>query len=339
MADPRFFDRAGPFRLGEIASAVGAHLGKGARDDVPIHDIAALNRAGPDDLSYFEDDKYRADLRATRAGAVILKANEADDLPEGVAGLIAVEPAVAFARVAARFYPQTVPPERHPSASIDPSAALAEGVSVGPGAVIGPGVEIGAGSIVGACTVIGRGTVIGRACRIASQVSLSHAMLGDRVSVLAGARIGEAGFGFAHGRAGSVHIPQLGRVIIEDDVTIGANVTIDRGAAEDTVIGAGTIIDNLVQIAHNVRVGRRCILVSQVGIAGSTRLGDHVVLGGQAGLIGHLTIGDGVRIAAQAGVMRDASPGETLGGSPAVPVRQWHRQTAALARMARKKGV
>jgi UDP-3-O-[3-hydroxymyristoyl] glucosamine N-acyltransferase len=206
------------------------------------------------------------------------------------------------------------------------------------GAVIGERAELGAGCHVGPNAVIGEAVVIGPNCRIGAGATLSHCLLGARVVIYPGARIGQAGFGFALGTEGMTKVPQLGRVIIEDDVEIGANSTIDRGSGPDTVIGAGTMIDNLVQIGHNVRLGKGCVIIAQAGVAGSTRIGDHAILAAQAGLIGHLTIGHAARIGAQAGVMRDVPDGESVIGSPAVPVRQFFREVATVQRLAKEKG-
>ena len=218
----------------------------------------------------------------------------------------------------------------HASAEIDPSAKLGFGVTVGAGAKIGKDTHIGAHS------VIGPGVSIGERCFIGAHVTLSHALIGNDVTLFPGVRIGQAGFGFHMDEKGHLTIPQLGRVVIEDRVEIGSNTTIDRGTLEDTVIGQGSRIDNLVQIAHGVQFGRHCVVVAQVGISGSTRLEDYVILAGQAGLVGHITIGKGARVAAQAGVLRDVLPGEVVGGTPAVPVKQWHRQTLALAKLTKK---
>jgi UDP-3-O-[3-hydroxymyristoyl] glucosamine N-acyltransferase len=252
--------------------------------------------------------------------------------------LLTTNPYIAFARAARRFYPTPRPPAGiAPSAVVDPTAVLGEGVAIAPHVVIGAHAEIGAGTAIGANSVIGDGCVIGKDCLIGANATVSHCLMGDRVMLYPGVRIGQDGFGFAMDPSGHVKIPQLGRVRIGDDVEIGANSTVDRGAGPDTVIGAGCMIDNLVQIAHNVVLGRGCVLVSQSGISGSSHLGDFVTVGGQAGIIGHLSVGDGARIGGQSGVTRDVSSGTAVGGSPAVPIMQWHRQTAALNRMTRKK--
>jgi UDP-3-O-[3-hydroxymyristoyl] glucosamine N-acyltransferase len=208
---------------------------------------------------------------------------------------------------------------------------------IGDHVVIGAGARLGARCRIGANSVIGAAVEMGDDCRAAANVTVTHCTMGARVVLHPGVRIGQAGFGFAPDPARPVKVPQLGRVVIGDDVDIGANTTIDRGSGHDTVIGDGTMIDNLVQIGHNVRIGRGCVLVSQVGISGSTVLGDYVMIGGQGGLIGHLRIGDGAKIAAQSGVTRDVAPGEAVGGSPAVPYTEWLRTHAMLRRMAHKK--
>jgi len=212
-----------------------------------------------------------------------------------------------------------------------------EDCDIGPNAVIEQGVRLGRRCRVGANTVIAAGVEVGDDCRIGPNVTLSHCVIGSRVVLHPGVRIGQEGFGFASDPAGPVKVPQLGRVLIGNDVDIGANTTIDRGSGPDTVIGSGSMIDNLVQIGHNVILGRCCVLAGQVGISGSTRLDDFVMVGGQGGLAGHLHIGRGVRIAAKSGIMRDIPAGETVCGSPAVPLTEFMRQTAVLQRLARKK--
>jgi len=257
--------------------------------------------------------------------------------PASMTVLTTADPYRAYALAAQAFYPApTARGAIAPTASVDPSARIGEGSDIAPGAVIGASAEIGRRCRIGPNVVIGPGVVIGDDCFIGPCASLTYCIVGKRAILHAGVRVGQDGFGFALGPGGHLKVPQLGRVLIEDDVEIGANTTIDRGAGPDTVIGAGTKIDNLVQIAHNVRLGRGCVVVSQVGISGSTKVGDFVIIGGQVGLTGHLTIGDGARIAAQSGVMRDVERGATVAGSPALPAREHWRQVATLAELAKK---
>ena len=338
MADPRFFDRAGPFTLEALAALSGArllHRQDGAR---PFRDVGPLETAGPEEVSFLENRKYLATFVQSRAGAAFVDERVAERAPSGMALLVSDEPYRAYALAAQAFYPaRPMVPRRAPSAVIDPTAIVPEDCDVGPNAVIEQGARLGRRCRIGANTVIAGGVEIGDDCRIGPNVTLSHCQIGSRVVVHAGARIGQEGFGFAPDTMGPVKVPQLGRVLIGDDVDIGANTTIDRGSGPDTVIGAGSMIDNLVQIGHNVVLGRCCILAGQVGISGSTRLDDFVMVGGQGGLAGHLHIGSRARIAAKSGIMRDIPAGQTVCGSPAVPLTEFMRQTAVLQRLARKK--
>jgi UDP-3-O-[3-hydroxymyristoyl] glucosamine N-acyltransferase len=338
MADPRFFAPAGPFTLAELARLSGAELRRAEDGDRLCRDVAPLATAGPDEVSFLENRKYLEAFRRSRAGAAFVDDRAAGEAPPGMALLVSREPYKAYALAAQAFYPEpAVCCVRAPSALIDPAAVVPEDCEIGPYAVIEAGARLGRRCRVGANSVIAAGVEIGEDCRIGANVTISHALIGARVVLHPGVRIGQAGFGFAPDRVQPVKVPQLGRVLIGDDVDIGANTTIDRGSGPDTAIGAGSMIDNLVQIGHNVVLGRCCILAGQVGISGSTKLDDFVMVGGQAGLAGHLRIGSGARIAAMSGVMRDIPAGVTVCGIPAIPLTEFMRQTAVLHRLARKK--
>jgi UDP-3-O-[3-hydroxymyristoyl] glucosamine N-acyltransferase len=332
--DPRFFRRTGPHSLAAVADA--------AQADAPprrlmLSGVAPLQTAEPGDVSFLDNRKYASALAETRAGAVIVHPDMAEHVPQTAVAIITTEPYVAWARVATLFHP--VPPARagvHPSAVLAHDSSVDPTTEVGPLAVIGSAAEIGPRCRIGPSAVIGDGVVLGADCRIGANATISHALLGARVVVYPGARIGQDGFGFGIAADGFVSVPQLGRVVLEDDVEIGANTTIDRGSLHDTVIGAGSRLDNLVQIGHNVHLGRGCVIVSQAGISGSTVLDDHVMVAGQAGLTGHLRIGRRARIGAQAGVMSDVPAGADVVGSPAQPVREFFRHVAILRRLVRE---
>ncbi|TWB17299.1 UDP-3-O-[3-hydroxymyristoyl] glucosamine N-acyltransferase [Nitrospirillum amazonense] len=336
MADPRFFNRAGPYTLAELARRSGAEVAPGSDPDLVLSDVAALDAAEPGQLSFLDNKKYVAAFSATRAGAVVVHPALASKAPAGVALLLSRNPYKAYALCAQAFYPATAPSGKiSPGAYVDPSAEVGEGTDIAAGAVVEAGAVIGARCRIGPNATIGVNVRLGDDTVIGANASLTHCILGARVTIYPGARIGQDGFGFAMDLGGHVRVPQMGRVLIEDDVEIGANATVDRGAGPDTVIGRGCMIDNLVQIGHNVHLGAGCVIVAQAGISGSTKLDHHVVLAAQAGVTGHLKIGAGAQIAAQSGVMRDVGPGEKVGGSPAVPMRQWLRQVAALGRLVR----
>ena len=338
MADPRFFQRAGPHSLAALAALSGARLAGPADGGRLMADVAPLETAGSADLTFLDNRKYTDAFLSSQAGAAFVNEAMAARAPAGMALLITREPYKAFARAVQAFYPQApVVAGRASSAVIDPTAIVPGDCAIGANVVIEAGARLGARCQIGANTVIGAGVELGDDCSVAANVTLSHCLIGARVVLHPGVRIGQAGFGFAPDAAGPVKIPQLGRVVVGDDVDIGANTTIDRGSSHDTVIGPGTMIDNLVQIGHNVVLGRGCILTGQVGISGSTKFGDFVMAGGQAGLAGHLNIGSGARIAARAGLMKDVAPGETVIGTPAVPAIAFWRQVAMIQRLARKK--
>lgn len=339
MEHPGFFERAGPFSLADIAKATGAELGPGADLVTSINDVRPLSDATACDLSFLDNRKYLGQLAETRAAACLVLPALADRVPNGTAALLTSEPYRGFALALNLFYPDAHRPKAaavNAAGTIDPTAKLEADVVVEPGAVIGPQAHIGQGTRVAAGAVVGYRVMIGRDCYIGPQSTVTHALVGNRVTFHAGVRIGQDGFGFAMGGQGHLKVAQIGRVVVQDDVEIGANSTIDRGALKDTVIGEGTKIDNLVQIGHNVIIGRHCVIVAQTGISGSTELGDFVVMGGQSGTSGHIKVGSGAQIAGTAHPIKDVPAGGRIGGTPGRPLKQWAREVAVLARMAAK---
>jgi UDP-3-O-[3-hydroxymyristoyl] glucosamine N-acyltransferase len=331
MPDPRFYRREGPRTLADLAAMTGGRLASEADLAVPIADIGELATAGREDIVYVGEKSYLDAWRASACGACITTEALASFGPSGCAVLIVENPRAAFAAVAAAFYPS--PPANTSAAAIASDAVIGKNVHLAPGVVIGPSAVVAGGSSIGANSVIGPGVMVGERCVIGPNVTLAYCLVGNDVVIHTGVRIGQDGFGFVPTAAGLAKIPQLGRVVVHDQVEIGANTTIDRGAFADTVIGAGTKIDNLVQIGHNVVIGRNCIIVAQVGISGSCKLGDGVVLGGQVGMADHIEVADGAQVGAQSGLMRNVGRREIVIGSPARPIRQFWREIAALSRL------
>jgi len=316
-----------------VAALVGGELvGDGA---VALSGVAPLDRAGPGDLSFLASGKYLPQFAASRAGAVLLKADDRDASPGPLTRIVVADPHHAMLRVVASLYPAPArEPGIHPSAVVGTGAVLGAEVAIGPHAVIGAGARLGDRVTVMAGVVVGAGVTVGDDSVLHPNVVLyPGAEIGARVILHAGVRVAVDGFGYVRGPLGHEKIPHVGRCVVGDDVEIGANSTLDRGSVDDTVIGPGTKIDNLVQIAHNCRIGARCLLMGQVGIAGSMRLEDDVIVAGQAGLAGHFTVGRGARIAAQSGVMADVPAGATYFGYPARPHGEAMRAVAALQRL------
>ncbi len=338
MPDPRFFRPAGPFTLAKLAEIAGATLLPGANRERRFAGVAALADATPDEVAFLDNRRYLRAFSETKAGCCLVEPRFADKAGPATDVLVTDKPYKGFALIAQAFYPEeTIVGGVHPRATVDPTAKVDPSVRIDAGVVVGARAEIGPRCWLGPNAVVGDGVVIEDDTVVGACAVLQYCLIGKRVLIHPGVCIGNRGFGFAIDPQGHVRIPQVGRVIVEDDVEIGANTAIDRGMGPDTIIGRGSMIDNLVMIGHNARVGRGCVVVGQAGISGSTKLGNHVVVAAKAGLAGHLTIGDGVRIAAMAGVMRDIPAGEAVGGAPAVPLRQWHRQTVALGRLAQGK--
>jgi UDP-3-O-[3-hydroxymyristoyl] glucosamine N-acyltransferase len=346
MADPRFFQRTASQSIADLCAGLPVTFPDSAANRL-IDDVAPLDRAGSGDLSFFENSQYLDQMQSTQAAACLLLPVHEEKLPPSVIPLITDNPYWVYAQIAARLYPPADALQGgdaasfqpiggnliHPTAIIDPNAKLGQQSVVGAYTVIKAGVELGHRVQLGTHVVLGQGVVIGDDTLIDDHVVISHTLIGQKVRIYRGAKLGQPGFGYAFYQGRFTPVPQLGRVVVEDGVEIGANTTIDRGSGPDTIIGSGSIIDNLVQIGHNVVIGKGCVLVSQVGIAGSTKLGDYVQLGGQAGLTGHLKIGSGAKIGAQSGVMRDIEAGMVVAGSPAVEIRQFGRQAIALTKL------
>ena len=339
MTDLDFFHSIEPLSLEEIAKIAEAKIHTSQDNNKKFVGVAPIENASKDEITFLSNKKYSNSLFNSSAGACIMSEDTIGKAPNGMDILVSDNPYASYAKIATAFYPiQESDGKVSENAFISDTAEVGKGCTIEAGAFIGENAKIGDSCYIASGAYISNNVKIGNGCSIRHGVTISHSIVGNNVILHPGVRLGQDGFGFATDKGVHLKVPQLGRVIIKDDVEIGANSCIDRGAGPDTVIGENTKIDNQVQIGHNVQMGRGCIIVSQVGISGSTKLGNYVVIGGQVGVAGHLSIGSMVNIAAQSGVMHDIEDNAIMGGAPALPIKEWHRQTIAIKKLVKKKG-
>jgi UDP-3-O-[3-hydroxymyristoyl] glucosamine N-acyltransferase len=341
LAEFSFFSATEGLSVADIAALTGAKPYAGADLGRRLTGIAPIDEAEPGDLAFLKDTKFADALASTKAGAVLTSERFARHAPAHVAVLCVDKPYDAFVMVARQLYRPALRPTSAfgtigiaPNAAVHPTAEIGDGVTIDPFAVIGPSAKVGSGSLIGAHAVIGEGVRIGRDCAVGAHCTITHASLSDRVIIHPGCHIGQDGFGYISSAAGHVKIPQVGSVVIHDDVEIGSGTRIDRGGMRDTVIGEGTKIDNLCQIGHNCIIGKHCIIVAQSGLSGSVTIEDFVVLGPRTGIIPHITVGKGAITASRSTIYDNVPAGAVWGGFPAKPKMQWMREVLALQRLA-----
>lgn len=337
MVDTRFHRFAGPIAIGALLAELGRQdlVATLADPERVITGVNELDLASPGDLVLAAHPSYAAELRATHAGAAIISSGLADDVPEGTLGIVTAKAHNLFADILERLYPGSTRAVIQGHREDLGAPIFERDVTIGSNVVVGAGVEIGRGTVIGANTVIGPGVTIGRNCTIASNCTIDCAHVGNDVVIHSGVRIGTEGFGWLDHGSANKKIPQLGRVIVQDRVEIGANSTIDRGALGDTVIGDGTKIDNLVQIGHNCRIGRNCLIAAMSGLSGSTIVEDGVLMGGGVGTSGHLRIGAGSVVHGRAAVTKDWPAGSKLAGAPAQDIKDFWREMAAMRKLSK----
>jgi UDP-3-O-[3-hydroxymyristoyl] glucosamine N-acyltransferase len=344
MSGDSFFPLKRAFTAREAAKLVGGELLGAHFVEREIRSLASIEQAATGSLVFADGKSYSEKLSKLPECTLLCTEQLAAYAPDHVAVIVTRRPQYSFSAIGRALFPEAASPSSfcghlgtNDHQGVASSARIEGGVTIEYGAVVGENVEIGEGSVVGANAVIGSGCKIGRGCIIGPNASIVHTFMGNRVIVHAGARIGQDGFGYIAGDKGLEKMPHVGRVIIQDDVEIGANSAIDRGALDDTVIGEGTKIDNLVQIGHNVRIGRHCVITGHCGLSGSVVLGDRVMMGGRTGIADHVKVGDGAQIAAASGVMNDVPAGERWGGSPAQPLKDLFREVAIMRNLVREK--
>lgn len=342
---PDFLKPVEPLSSAVLARICEGRIVEGTRGEVEIDRLSSVVEPKPGSLIFIQPGKHPANpSRIAPAGAILCADASLEFMPREPVKIVVPAPHHAFAKIGRHLFPDSLGAGRvsaseglsphFPAASVSVLAQIEEGVVIAPGAVIGDYAAIGRNTVVGANAVIADHCQIGRDCRIGPSASIQYSLIGNGVGIFGGAQIGQDGFGYVPGSNGLEKVPQLGRVIIQDRVEIGANTTIDRGALDDTVIGEGTKIDNLVQIAHNVRIGRHCVIAALTGISGSVTIGDGCMFGGRVGIADHLTIGNGVQIGGSSGVMHDIPDGERWLGTPAMPAKTALRQITALRKIA-----
>ncbi len=337
MVDTVFYKYNGTKTIKEISAIADATLITSGKENEIIENVASIDSAGSNDLCFFYDKKSKDKAALIKAKACITTEDLARFIPENVIILTTSNPKLSFIKLVSSFYSENRPsPQISPNATIASTAKIGKDCSIASGVVIEDDVVIGDNCIIEPNAVIARGCKIGNNCRIGNNASIAYCLMGNDCYIYTGARIGQDGFGFSVVNGQHKRIPQIGRVIIGNDVEIGANTCIDRGALDDTIIGDGCRVDNLVQIAHNDKIGKCCILVAQTGIAGSCTFGDYVVCGGQTGFADHLNVGSGAQVGAQSGVMRDIEPGAIVMGTPTVPFKDFMRQVAFLQKNSKK---
>lgn len=338
MVDTTFFENKGPFTLQQVAEICDAELKDASKAQVTVNNINTMENAGEQEICFFYDKKAKDKGALIKATACVTTEDLAPFIPENVLILVAKNPKLAFLKLNIEFYREyALKADIASTAKIHPTAIIGQNATIGDFVTIGENVRIGENCVIEPGVVIARGCKIGDNTRIGANASISYTIIGSNCYIYTGARIGQDGFGFMMIDGKHKRIPQVGRVIIGNDVEIGANTCIDRGALDDTVIGDGMRVDNLVQIAHNDKFGNGCVVVAQTGIAGSCNFGDYVVCGGQTGFADHLNIGSGAQIASQSGIMRDIKPGEVVMGYPAVPFKDFMRQVAYIQKLVNPK--
>ncbi|MDB5473103.1 MAG: lpxD [Devosia sp.] len=337
MVDTRFHRFAGSSTIGDILATLGRSelLPPNGLQALPISGAADLDLATPSDIALAAHTDYIEPLKATLAGAVVVLPALVEHLPPNTAAIITDKPHHLFADILDLLYPDSTRSVLASTRNDLGAPVFERDVSIGSNVVVGAGVEIGRGTVVGANTVIGAGVTIGRNCIIASNCTIDCSHIGNEVVIHSGVRIGTEGFGWLDFGRSNRKVPQLGRVLIQDQVEIGANSTIDRGALGDTMIGQGSKIDNLVQIGHNCRIGRNCLIAAMSGLSGTTTLEDGVLLGGGVGTSGHLTVGAGSVVHGRAAVTKDWPPGSKLAGAPAQDIRDFWRELATTRKLAK----